>query len=326
MNTHQKNNDRGWYRLLAVFLGGCFLLADASAEEKNQPQPKPVPQLEVFPEPDEQLSFQRSGRELLRYHYRPGLRRPFLYPLRGPTGPSLTRMGHPQDPQGHSHHESLWISHHDVNGVDFWSDGGKGRIVHRTMQSLSDSATAAASVTLNEWVAEGEVLLKERRRIEVKALEGQDWFLTLDLHFEAVKEKVVFGKIPYGLVGVRMAKTIGVNDGGGMIRNSEGGVNEQGVFWKAAKWVDYSGPVRTGVIEGITLMDHPKNPNHPTPYHVRDDGWMGTCWSLHEARTLERGQALDLRYGFYIHAGRPPVNAIEERWKHFAAEPLISDQ
>ena len=107
-----------------------------------------------------------------------------------------------------------------------------------------------------------------------------------------------------------------------MIRNSEGGVNEAGVLWKTAKWVDYSGPVLTDVIEGITLMDHPKNPNHPTFFHVRDDGWMGTSLTFKEARTLERSKPLHLRYGLYIHAGRPPVKDLDQRWRHFAAKPL----
>ena len=55
-----------------------------------------------------------------------------------------------------------------------------------------------------------------------------------------------FGKTPFGLVGVRMAKPIGIHDGGGTIRNSEGNVDEQGdngCFWKRARWCDYSGPI-----------------------------------------------------------------------------------
>jgi hypothetical protein len=62
---------------------------------------------------------------------------------------------------------------------------------------------------------------------------------------------VTLGQTPFGLLGVRMAKSIGVADGGGRILNSEGGVNEVGCFRKAARWVDYSGPVTADVDEGI---------------------------------------------------------------------------
>ena len=44
-------------------------------------------------------------------------------------------------------------------------------------------------------------------------------------------------------MSVRMAKTIGVIDGGGRILNSEGQLNEKEVFRKPARWVDYSGAV-----------------------------------------------------------------------------------
>ena len=102
-----------------------------------------------------------------------------------------------------------------------------------------------------------------------------------------------------------MAKTIGVNDGGGEIRNSEGGINETNVLWKRARWVDYSGPIKDRTIEGITLMDHPGNPNHPTFFHVRNDGWMGASLTHDAPRTVMRHKPLRLRYGFYVHRGFP---------------------
>ena len=115
-----------------------------------------------------------------------------------------------------------------------------------------------------------------------------------------------------------MAKTIGVNDGGGTIRNSEGGVNEAGVFWKSAKWVDYSGPITATATEGITLMDHPSNPNHPSIFHVRNDGWMGASLTHQAPRTIEPGQPLRLRYGLYVHAGMPDTKVLEQRWVEFS--------
>lgn len=60
------------------------------------------------------------------------------------------------------------------------------------------------------------------------------------------------------------------------------GVGEEAVFGKRAAWMDYSGPVvvgtdsdRRSVVEGLTFFDHPGNPRHPVPWHVRADGWLG---------------------------------------------------
>src|SRR5437773_912718 len=75
-----------------------------------------------------------------------------------------------------------------------------------------------------------------------RMLDKGEWLLLLDLQFEA-KDNITIGKSAFGMIGVRMAKSIGVNDGGGTMRNSDGKVNEKEVFWKPAKWVDYSGAI-----------------------------------------------------------------------------------
>jgi hypothetical protein len=281
---------------------------------------KPVPHLQLVPQPYDQLSFQRDGAEIARYHFGHDLRRPFVFPLVGPSGRSLTRMGHPRDPESHSHHNSVWVSHNSVNGVSFWDDRSKGKIVHRRVAKLDDEGgDVAAAVTESDWVneADGRVLLKERRRTEVRLLDHDEWLLLIDLRLEPAGGPVTLGKTPFGLLGVRMAKTIGVHDGGGRITNSEGGVDEKQVLWKRAKWVDYSGPVTNDAVEGITLMDHPSNPNHPTFFHVRNDGWMGASLTYDADRMIEPGKPLVLRYGLYVHAGAPPREQINGRWDAF---------
>jgi hypothetical protein len=290
--------------------------------------------MQVIPLPDGQASIERDGQEISRYWFGPELRRPFLYPLIGPSGRSLTRMGHPRDPNGHSHHNSVWVTHHDVAGVAFWNDAAssKGRIVHQRVVKYEDADEEALIEVVNEWreatrpplpMGEGRgeggrLLLVEHRAMRFRPRSGGQWLLVLDLTFSAPKEPVTLGKTNFGMIGVRMAKTIGVHDGGGTIRNSEGGVNEAGVHEKPARWVDYSGPITPQAREGITLFDHPTNPNHPTVFHVRDDGWMGAALTFASPRTIEPGQPLKLRYGLWVHAGVPPAEVIEREFGEFA--------
>lgn len=309
---------------------GCLLVVlisiGADAAEEELPAAKPVPAVEVIPLPYDQASFQHAGRELTRYHHGPLLQRPFCYPMAGPEGRSLTRMGHPRDPFGHSHHNSVWISHADVGGVNFWADRGKdvGRIVHQRVEQFEDGQRSAWMLVLNHWQdATGKIILVERRRIEVEPLGPNQWLMYLDLEFQPpAGATVTIGASPFGMIGVRMAKTIGVADGGGRALNSEGLRNEEQAFRKPARWMDYSGPVTNGATGGITLMDHPANPNHPAPFHLRNDGWMGACLTLERPLSIEPGQRLRLRYGLWVHEGVPEGQQVQQRWQAFAKQPL----
>ncbi len=359
--------------LLPLWVVGALCLAWAFAEEKTTvgsapkpaastqkpdsvspsfaaelPEAKPVPAVQVLPLPYDQASFQYQGRELTRYHFGPTLRRPFLYPVSGPEGRSLTRMGHPRDPFGHSHHNSIWISHTDVGGVNFWADRDKtppGRIVCERIEQYEDGPKSAWLLAINAWQdAQGKTILLERRRIEVQVVDADHWWILIDLQLEPPGQApVLIGQNPFGIIGVRMAKTIGVADGGGRLLNSEGQRGEPAMFRKPARWVDYSGPITletpAGPSEpsasggesrskgpepfaGITLMDHPSNPSHPTPFHVRADGWMGASLTLAKPITIQPGQPLRLRYGLWIHPGVPSQEQVENQWQEFSKTSL----
>lgn len=306
-------------------------IGTAEVEHPEFPDAKPVPRMQVIPLPDGKASFRCDGRELTCYHFGESLRRPFLYPLVGPEGQCLTRMGHPRDPFGHSHHNSVWISHQNVAGVDFWADrlaagAEPGRIVHQRIERFEDGDLSAWLLATNHWIGgDGKCLVVERRRIEVMAPKDWDWLLLIDLQFESPGDAAVeFMQNPFGVIGVRMAKTIGVNDGGGRILNSEGQRNESEVFRKPAKWCDYSGPLTNRLAGGIALFDHPKNPNHPAAFHVRNDGWMGACLTLDRRVRIAPNEPLRLRYGLWMHAGASSSEWIEAEWKTFSELPLPS--
>lgn len=280
--------------------------------------PKPIPRVQIIPLPHDSASVQVAGREITRFHFGRDLHRPFLFPVNSPAGNGLTRMGHPHDPNGHSHHNSIWISHHNVNGVDFWGDGGTGRIRCMRINRYEDGDDHAAIEIVADWIDSSNetVLLTETRTLTFYPQTQGEWMLDLQIRLTAQQPEVTFGDTPFGLVGVRMAKTIGVSDGGGRILNSAGERNEKQAFRTSARWVDYSGAVRNEQA-GVTLMDAPTNPAHPAPFHVRDDGWMGACFSHQRASSLKKGESVEVRYGIYIHRNVLSQAAIDQQYDKF---------
>ncbi len=72
---------------------------------------------------------------------------------------------------------------------------------------------------------------------------------------------------------------------------------------------------RDGV--GITLFDHPDNPNHPSYFHVRNDGWMGASLTYDGPRQIAPDKPLHVRYGLYVHSDMKTSADIEKQWKAF---------
>lgn len=310
--------------LLAVLVAPALF-----AQESPLPSAKPVPHMQVLPMPHAISSFQLDGRELTASHYSAEDMRPFWYPIMTSKGVCLTRMGHPHDALTHSHHNSVWLSHNNVNGIDFWGDHAKeqGRIITKSIDRYDDTDEASVMQMTNHWVraSDNAIQLIETRRSEVRPIDGaKSWFMIIDAEFAAPKGMTsTFGTTFFGLVAVRMAKTIGVHDGGGRILNSEGQVNEKEVFRKPARWCDYGGRITNDAdgFAGITLMNHPSNPQNPTAFHVRDDGWMGACLTPEKDIQVTDTQKLRVRYGLWVHDGMATQAQCEAQWKAFTELP-----
>lgn len=313
------------FLLISAMLMASFL----RAQEIALPPTKPVPRMQILPMPHSISSFQIEGQELTASHYDAADMRPFWYPIMTSKGISLTRMGHPHDPVSHSHHNSVWLAHNDVNGIDFWGDHAKvqGRIVPQRVDSYDDTDNSSAMLMTNHWVraSDNVVQLIETRRSEVRPLDGaKSWLMIVDVEFAAPKGMTsTFGTSFFGLIAVRVAKTIGVHDGGGRILNSEGQLNEEQIFRKPARWCDYSGRITNEAdgFAGITLMNHPTNPQNPTAFHVRGDGWMGACLSPEKPIVVTDTRKLRVRYGLWVHDGMTTQAQSEAQWKAFVELP-----
>jgi hypothetical protein len=297
----------------------------------------PVPQLQVIPELHDNLSIRWKGNTLLGYCYSTAYPKPFFYPVVGPAGHSLTRLGHPRDfSGGHDHHRSLWIEHLDVNRVSFETEHqryfdepdspiiGVGRQLHRNFLQQEDGPLFAALGMLVDWVDHTETtLLTEERRVQVYALEKGEQFIDFRLTFSPQVETVTFGQTNYGVLAVRFATALEAIRGNGTIRNARGGVNEPELHLKPAEWCDCSGPIEGEQVNGLAIFDHPSNVHSPAHWHVRGDGWLCAAPFYAGAVTIQRGETLTLRYRVFVHDG-DDMARIAAKYREYANPPQIS--
>jgi len=281
--------------------------------------PYQLPRVQVVPQADDQVSFQVDGQERLRWHFAPRYPRPFFFPIIGPSGRSLTRMGHPAAPD-HDHHRSLWWGHHDIGGVNFWEErGGTQQIRQEAWIHYQDGPDEAGIVVRIGWFDAHKVRLIQQELIAVyRPLEKGEGWLELQTTFTPTMDELPLARTNFGFLGLRIAGSMCAHYGGGRLANSEDAKGEKDIFARAAKWVDYSGPIVGETWEGITWFDHPSNPRHPTSWHVRDDGWMSPAFCLREAYKLEKKQPLRLRYGLHVHSQDVNAKTAATRLKAFA--------
>ncbi|RMF44152.1 MAG: hypothetical protein D6753_03290 [Planctomycetota bacterium] len=271
---------------------------------------------QVDPQPHQQFAFSIGGREVTRWHWGEDAPRPYFFPMLGPSGISLTRMGHPGAPN-HDHHLSVWFAHHDVLGISFWSNASPARIRQTQWYAIQDGDDAATAAWQLAWLDGHDpapLLHQEVVTTLCPLADGQGWTLELQSAFQTSAEGVAFRQSNFGILGVRVAKSISRVFGGGTITGADGSSGESELFGRPNRWIDYSGVIgmREGenVVEGICVIDHRENPGHGehayAAWHVRDDGWIGPSLSRHADIELLPDQPLVCRYLLVVHAGPCP--------------------
>ena len=284
--------------------------------------PYQVPRVQVVPQADDQVAFQVDGQDRLRWHTSPRYPRPFFFPLVGPSGRSVIRMGHPAAPD-HGHHRALWWGHQSIGGVNFWEErGGTQQIRQEDWVHYQDGPDEAAMVVKIGWFDTHKSRLMQQELVAIcRPLANGETWLELQATFTSPVDDLPMGKTNFGFLGLRVAASMSTHYGGGKLTGGDGSVGEKDNFAKQRKWMDYSGPIVGEKVEGVTWFDHPANPRHPTFWHVRDDGWMSAAFCLNEAYTLKKEQPLRLRYGLQVHAGAVEGSMADARFQAFAKTP-----
>lgn len=257
--------------------------------------------------------------------------KPIVWPIYGPTGKLMTRSWPMDDSvasekdRDHIHQRSLWFTHGDVNGIDFWSEG-KGRIEHKEFVK-KEGGPNAVIITRNDWRSPNDntKLLEDERTFTFGGDADARW-IDVDVELKATNGAVVFGDTKEGSFGVRVPSSVRVESlKGGKIVNSDGLVN-LAAWGKPAAWVDYHGPI-DGETLGIAILNHPSSFRYPTHWHVRTYGlFAANPFGLSDFTrgqekgqyTLPKGESLKLRYRVLLHKGDEQQGRVAEVFENYA--------
>ena len=259
--------------------------------------------------------------------------RPYFYPVCAADGAEVTSD---QVVSGgdHPHHRSLWVAHGDVNGADHWSFQQKPEPMQRHVRfTKADGDTLVQEL---DWEGKGRqgVLLRETRTVRFFAFDDGQRGIDFTLAFTpAVDKPVTFGDTKEaGLCAVRVKKSISDKP---TLTNSRGQAGEKEVWGKPAEWCDLSGQI-DGKPYGVAVLDHPKNPRHPSTWHARNYGLLAAnIFGLHDfdknvkkgagAFTIEPGKTVTFRYRVVIHTGDAKAAKLDEKFKAYAGEVARAD-
>jgi hypothetical protein len=297
-----------------------------------------VAQVKITQQGNQKITVDIDSKPFSEFVIGPDTQKPYLAPLRTPSGIVVTR-GYPMNPDvpgeshDHPHHRGLWFTHGDVNGYDFWGNEpdqkgagkGKGQVVLKKVNKISSGKTGTIDATF-EWKAAGHTLLTESRKMTFSS-EPQARIVDFDITLSP-DEKVTFGDTKEGMFAIRLAapleaeqpKGIAEPKRTGKLINAQNKAGEKLVWGKRSEWADFSGQI-DGRPVGLTIFDHPGNPRHPTYWHARDYGLFATnIFGLHDfendksrdgSLTIQPGQPLRFRFRVVIHDG--PFDAARTR-------------
>lgn len=285
---------------------------------------------------------QADGKPFAEYLTKSGAK-PCIWPIYGPTGKAMTRqypLGPVQETEkpDHIHHRSLWFTHGDVNGLDFWAERAKegegweekqGLIEHREFVDVK-SGPEAVVIARNDWTdRDGKKILEDETTMMFGADDaaGLRW-IDYDITLKATAGDVTFGDTKEGTMGIRIAGTMKPDaKKGGKLINSHGDVD--GDAWgKAAPWVAYTGPVE-GETLSIVIFNHPGSFRYPNHWHARTYGLCaGNPFGLSDfvgngqngAYTLKAGESMRMHYRFVFLKGEADPGKVETMFKEYAGE------
>ncbi|MDE0966044.1 MAG: PmoA family protein [Candidatus Latescibacteria bacterium] len=267
--------------------------------------------------------------------------RPFLHPIMAPDGiGELTEYS----PGHHPHQTGLYWGFTRVNGTEtepevlkeWFYKADKPTDIQRQVgrdffhhpggeywQRVSADVLIAAGsevkwqTVYNMLDADGNAILVETQNW---SLCERDEKIILDLQWQGQAQvETTIGEFPYGGMFLRMPFR---KENGGQALNSEGAAQQE-AEGQRARWVAVEMPIpgreeTSEPLSSIAIMDHPSNPDHPTPWRADGQLGVGPSRGLSGDWNIPEGESVVFRHRLQVACGALDQEGIEQEWAAFA--------
>jgi len=313
-------NRRHFVRLSAAAsaaLPAAFALEStpAAAQTRSAPDSEELTHYQIGPH----IWLRWNNEPLTSYRAHPTQKYPYFFPVMGPvSGLSLTSESSLPWP----HHRSLFFGCDKVNGGNYWQNALEDGQIISTGARVAEATKRSAVITdACEWKQPGKpVQMTDERKFTLTMSNPRLRLIDAEIKWSAAVD-VTIQKTNHALFALRVANDISPW-GGGQLVSSEGKNGEQATFGQPARWCAFFGKrllAKDQPVEGIALMDHPKNPWAPCPWFTRDYGNISPMpfnW-LTEPWRLPAGQSVHLKYRVALFGGDPEeagLNRLYQDW------------
>jgi hypothetical protein len=340
-----------WYQSIigvAAVVAALSIQTGTSAEASRKVE---------FISSDNKIDVTIGGVPFTSYVYGDEHSKPFLVPVRTPSGTELTRRypltAIPGGSDDHLHHMGIFFAVDKVNGVNFWNNTDVAfQIKHIATDRVSNGDGSGSLATRSLWIDASKVaLLEEKRVMTFSAGEHEgEYAIDFSIDLTALVDQVVFKDIEEGMFAIRYTDWLREPDEGEGVRpgqplpkesiagtgryfSSNGDETADGVWGKRARWVTIQG-VHEGEVVGVAILNHPASFNYPTYWHARDYGLFSANPlaqgdfqrqddyekndPVYLNHTLKKGESSHFRFKVILFDGTRTQNQIEKRFKNFA--------
>lgn len=314
----ERPSRRTFLRRTAVFAG--FLAGTPpvlAAEQRRRP-----PELAFVRTPEAvQLNF--GQQPIVRYQ----LQKPpagaasvesacYFHPLATPRGTIVTDVA----PEDHRHHRGVFLGWVEVQGAkqgDFWGWGepaptAQRKIVNRSIEAPPPALGSARLRAINEWQAEGTILIREDLRAIIGFHAGAT-MMDLSIQVSAADAEVRLARWAFGGFAVRTRKDGEVIPFGpaGRIERQPPRHTDPESNWADAPWYGFHLKLADGKEATVAVVGRWNNP--ATTWHVVSGiGLINPCITAPTAVAIRPDKAIVLRHRVLAFDGPPNLPVLNE--------------